>query len=1184
MLAVCFAATITHAANVVTNGTFTTDLSGWSTNTIVSSGTRAWDNTVFGAASGSIRYRSNNLANADYHVADSQYISTAINPATDTVFLSLYWYKTAVTKNASYDSIFVSVRPVGGSETVIWSEVQKPNSGQVLSGNVTPLNVTASFSQSGNYYLKVRVHVKSGTQTSYAQANLDDMVLDVRKPPPNSAPTVTAGSTTASPVSVNRIGTGTTTLTGNFTDTDNPAVGSFTVSFRVREPNNSTITNVVVNSANGQNGVTIASLGGSNYRATVNWDPASTATRGAYDFRFEVSDGQASAADDYASNLDELMVYSLSAPTITSGNTSASPVSVNRIGANTTRLSATWSDADNQPVDSFWVTFSVRKPDNTSQILVVDSLKNGSGGLVVVDNGNGTYTGYVDWNPADNETLGLYDLRCRVFDGTSATEDGYINNLDELTIVSQAAPTLTASVTTASPTSVNRIGTYTTRLSSTWSDPDGQAISSFRVTFSVREPDNITQFIVVDSSVSGTNGLTVVDNGNGTYTATVDWNPADVQTTGLYDLRCRVIDGAFAVEDGYASNLDELTVTSVSNNVPTVVAGMTSASPTSINRIGIGTTTLSVDFSDADQSAVGTFLVSFRVREPDNSTIVNIVVNSADGQNGVAILSLGGGNYRATVNWDPPSTTTRGAYDLRFEVSDGLASAADDYANNLDELTISSLSAPTITSGNTSASPVSVNRIGANTTRLSATWSDADSQPVDSFWVTFSVRKPDNTTQILVVDSLKNGSGGLVVVDNGNGTYTGYVDWNPADGETVGLYDLRCRVFDGSTAIEDGFANNLDELTVESQAPPAFTAGVTSASPLTVNRIGTDSARLSATWSDPDGQAISSFRVTFSVREPSNISQVIVVDSSVTGTNGLTVVDNGNGTYTAYVDWNPADGQTTGLYDLRCRVFDGLFGAEDGYAANLDELTVASIAANFPPSVIAGATQETTSPVTRLGTATTTIFTSFTDANQPGIGAFRVTFKVRRPDNVLEDVLANNQPNGSGGVIVTDNGGGSYTAQYIWDPDVSQATGLYDLYFMVSDDSSATATDGFANNLDELQVIEAPLNRPPVVARGVTSVLPSAVNRFGNGTTVVYANFSDDDIPGIGAFTVTFKIREPNNTTEVTLVNNQPNGFGGVTITALGGNGYRATYTYNPADNQTLGLYDLYFSVSDGQA
>ena len=50
-----------------------------------------------------------------------------------------------------------------------------------------------------------------------------------------------------------------------------------------------------------------------------------------------------------------------------------------------------------------------------------------------------------------------------------------------------------------------------------------------------------------------------------------------------------------------------------------------------------------------------------------------------------------------------------------------------------------------------------------------------------------------------------------------------------------------------------------------------------------------------------------------------------------------------------------------------------------------------------------------------------------------------------------EDILVNNEVHGGGGLTITDNGGGSYTAEYTWDPPIDQIIGLYDLYCQVTD-------------------------------------------------------------------------------------------------------------------------------------
>ncbi|HSG99154.1 MAG TPA: hypothetical protein VLB27_03835, partial [candidate division Zixibacteria bacterium] len=373
---------------------------------------------------------------------------------------------------------------------------------------------------------------------------------------------------------------------------------------------------------------------------------------------------------------------------------------------------------------------------------------------------------------------------------------------------------------------------------------------------------------------------------------------------------------------------------------------------------------------------------------------------------------------------------------------------------------------------------------------------------------------------------------------------------------------------------------NFDDVVLDVQAAannaPTVTPGATQVSVSPVNRAGANTTVLSTTFSDADQPGVGAFNVTFKIREPNNTTELTLVNNQPNGGGGLTITDNGGGSYTASYTYDPDVAQTLGLYDLFFEVTDGTDIATDGYANNLDELEINQ--PNNAPTVTPGATQVSVSPVNRVGTGTTVISTTFSDADQPGSGAFNVTFKIREPNNTTELTLVNNQPNGGGGLTITDNGGGSYTASYTYDPGAAQTLGLYDLYFEVTDGTDI-ATDGYANNLDELEIIQ---QNAPTVTPGATQVSVSPVNRVGTNSTVISTTFSDVDQPGVGAFNVTFRIREPNNTTVLTLVNNQPNGGGGLTITDNGGGSYTASYTYDPGAAQTLGLYDLYFEVTDG--
>jgi hypothetical protein len=102
------------------------------------------------------------------------------------------------------------------------------------------------------------------------------------------------------------------------------------------------------------------------------------------------------------------------------------------------------------------------------------------------------------------------------------------------------------------------------------------------------------------------------------------------------------------------------------------------------------------------------------------------------------------------------------------------------------------------------------------------------------------------------------------------------------------------------------------------------------------------------------------------------------------------------------------------------------------------------------------------------------------------------------------------------------------------------------------------------------------------VVPGSTSVTPDAISRYGSDATTLSVQFTDSASPNIDAFTCTFQVRGPDNSTVLTLVDAQSNGQGGLTITDNGNNAYTASYTWDPPDTQDPGPYDLYFQVSRG--
>ncbi len=382
---------------------------------------------------------------------------------------------------------------------------------------------------------------------------------------------------------------------------------------------------------------------------------------------------------------------------ITAGATTPTPASVDRFGANITTLSTTFEDTDLPLVSSLYATIKVRSPFNEFTLVLADSIQHGVGGLTIIDNGGGFYTASIDWDPADNLTLGLYDLYFSVSNTIVSDTDLFLDNLNELTVANggeNSIPIVQSDALYSSPAGVERIGANILTFAADFYDSDIPGINAFNVTFKLRHPDNTTETVLATAATNGSQGVTIVDNGAGSYTASVSWDPSDIQDIGFYDLYFEVSDGIGSTFDDYINNIDEMEIfDAVSNNPPTVTASAVFSIPASVNRIGSEFTTIKADFADSDIPSSASFTITISVQDNANTTYT--LVNAAkDGEQGLRVKNIGGENYTASFIWDPSDAQLTGSYDLFFEVTDQQnTTATDGYGNNTNELTITS-SAP----------------------------------------------------------------------------------------------------------------------------------------------------------------------------------------------------------------------------------------------------------------------------------------------------------------------------------------------------------------------------------------------------------------------------------------------------------------------------------------------------------
>jgi hypothetical protein len=486
---------------------------------------------------------------------------------------------------------------------------------------------------------------------------------------------------------------------------------------------------------------------------------------------------------------------------------------------------------------------------------------------------------------------------------------------------------------------------------------------------------------------------------------------------------------------------------------------------------------------------------------------------------------------------------------------------------------------PQVIQGATKAIP-GVIEVGKDTTTISTEFTHSDSPSPDMFTVTLKVKDESGAEKILVEQN-KNGFGGLTITqDGGDPTkYNASFDWTPGVAQELGFYDLYFNVTDGITdAAEDQFVNNEDELElVPPPGLPIIAPGATIADPDSIKVEGNQATEISVNFSHVDQPAADSFFVTFKVRDPGN-HQKTLVDREQSGNAGLTVVGNGDGTYVANFTWDPDPGvDPVGKYDLFSRVEDGNGAvAEDPFPQNLNELELTK-AANVP-TIQPGAITATPAKINRTGSEFTRIAVTFSHDDGPGIASFLVSFKVRDEDNVSSDLVLK-QKTGFGGLVITDEGSNNYEASYNWDPLADQKLGFYDLYCEIIDGNNISASDGFDNNPNEVEVIKKP--GKPVLTAGATDASPASIFVNGTDSTTITVSWSHEDSPEVGVFKVTFLVRDAGNN-PTTIIQSGTSGSGGLFISKQSDTEYVASIDWDPPETQALGTYDLYSSIVDG--
>ena len=733
------------------------------------------------------------------------------------------------------DNLHTPTVTVSGNDSIITIDLLNDlNYNQLINGDIT-----------GNYCYTIAVELEDTNGDPMAVSWAAQIQI---LPPPSIIQTY------ATPQTIFASGTDTTMIITEFSDEDAPGINDFRVTFRVRDPTNAVIT-LVDDQPDGQGGLTITSLGNNRYNASYVWNPPDAAELGAYDLYARVNDSQNGVDEDgFNNNLGELtLIGQGEVPVIEVGNTTCTPSRINIIPTEIVTFIINFSDTNDPQltVDDFSITLKIRDVDN-NEILLAGNKRHGEQGDMI-GAGDITITNYqtnlfqvtLTWDPADTEAVGFYDLFFSVTTIYGSAIDDYPNNENELELYSTGyPPEITVGDTACLPSSIDIIGTPKTMIYCEFTDPDNPAPTAFNVTFKVRPPSNNMNDVITlvdDKATGGTgefgNTVTIEQSAN-TYFASYDWDPPEDMDIGLYDLYFFVRDEYNnSAEDSFSHNRDELElITSVTP--PTINAGDTKCVPSSVNKVGTGTTKIYCEFSDETFISINDFNVTFKIRDPNNDEYILVDDKAHDGsgedpnQSGKVEITYSGTVFTAWYEWDPPLTFMIGKYDLYFGVKnkDG-GYAKDNFDNNQDELTIeTSGNAPVITKTDCIPSTVSVD--GANTVKIYSEFTDADNPEIANFSVTIKVRDPDGVELVLVNDKAHGGAaevGGTVTIIKSGSGYLASYDWDPQDTQKLGKYDLYFRVIDEtlSDAIS-GFNNNQEKLELTTGTPQPTTPKLTS--------------------------------------------------------------------------------------------------------------------------------------------------------------------------------------------------------------------------------------------------------------------------------------------------------------------------------------------------------------------
>ncbi|MCX6138426.1 MAG: Ig-like domain-containing protein [Ignavibacteriales bacterium] len=489
-------------------------------------------------------------------------------------------------------------------------------------------------------------------------------------------------------------------------------------------------------------------------------------------------------------------------------------------GSSTQTLTVTAKDVNGNPLVTGGATVTITKSSGTGTV------------GAVVDNGNGTYSAIVTSPVLPGSGVFVATL------GGNPVQGGTGSQTSATLTYTLSAGSANAARSTLTPTSasITANGTSTQVLTVTAIDVNGNPVGAGGATVTITK-----------LSGAGTISSPVVDNGNGTYTATVT-SPSLVGTGS----------GVFVATLGgnpVQSNSGSQTQATVTYTVGAISAVGSTLTPTaaSITANGTSTTVLTVTAKDATGNNIGTGGAIVTITKQSGVGTIGAVTDNGNGTYTATITSTttaGNGVFVATLGGSPVQSGTGSQTQSTITCTPGAADA-----------TVSTLT-PTSTS---------ITADGSSTQNLIVTVKDANGNNVGTGGATVVITQLSGTGSI--------GS----VSDNGDGTYRATVTSPTLVGNGIFVATV------GGNPVKNSGGS-------QTQATVTYVAGAVNAAASTLTPT---SASIVA-----DGSSTQVLTVTAKDVHGNNIgtggATVVIAQSSGTGTIGA-VTDHGDGTYTATV-------------------------------------------------------------------------------------------------------------------------------------------------------------------------------------------------------------------------------------------------------------------------------------------